>query len=212
MSVDPEIILNELLVDATPRTQKALNLLNEILNKQSKEEVKDFSIATIGRLSSEAGGVSTQTIRNRTGKHFQQLIEAWATHSGTTTKKPMSIRQKQLMNSNDQQVLDSIDDPVLRSVVGSIIAERNRYRDQLKILKSNTEIVIDKTIESTSSTSSQSIELTPMEEEALRSAIDDDFFKGFNWKVTTTGQVLDWKDEELYKRGYVSGIRKIINS
>ncbi|WP_368032198.1 gamma-mobile-trio protein GmtX [Pseudoalteromonas sp. JC28] len=33
-------------------------------------------MATIGRLSKEQGGPSTQTIRNRTGKHFQQLIEA----------------------------------------------------------------------------------------------------------------------------------------
>ncbi|WP_203219215.1 gamma-mobile-trio protein GmtX [Pseudoalteromonas sp. S16_S37] len=58
----------------TTRTTNALTVLNAVLEQQSRITPLDFSMATIGRLSKELGGPSTQTIRNRTGKHFQQLI------------------------------------------------------------------------------------------------------------------------------------------
>ncbi|NVH46389.1 gamma-mobile-trio protein GmtX [Photobacterium damselae] len=43
-----------------------------LLESQSQLQPLDFSITTIGRLSKEQGDPSTQTIRNLTGKHFQQ--------------------------------------------------------------------------------------------------------------------------------------------
>lgn len=208
--VNPSIILEELCSTATTRTEVALRTLNQVLDKQSQIIPLDFSIATVGRLSGEQGGPSTQTIRNRTGKHFQQLIEAWAAYAGTTTKKPLSVRQKQLLNSNDQHVLDSIDDPVIRAVVGSLIAERNKYRDQLNVLKANADIVIDRTRSSSSNISLGRLELTPMEIEALKAAISDEFMNRQHWIVTPTGQVKDEEGKEMYKRGYVNVLNKIL--
>jgi len=210
--VNPSIILEELCSAATTRTEAALRALNEVLEKQSQSVPLDFSIATVGRLSGEQGGPSTQTIRNRTGKHFQQLIEAWAAYAGTTTKKPLSVRQKQLLNSNDQHVLDSIDDPVIRAVVGSLIAERNKYRDQLNVLKANADIVIDRTESRNSNINSVSFELTPLEIEALISAISDEFIGSQHWVVMPTGQVIDESGGEVYKRGYVNGLKKIVST
>lgn len=207
--VNPSLILEELCSSATTRTEAALRALNEVLEKQSQAIPLDFSIATIGRLSGEQGGPSTQTIRNRTGKHFQQLIEAWAAYAGTTTKKPLSVRQKQLLNSNDQHVLDSIDDPVVRAVVGSLIAERNKYRDQLNVLKANADIVIDRTKSNVSNPCASGLGLTPMEIEALRTAISDEFMERQRWIVLPTGQVKDEYGVEVYKRGYVNAITKL---
>lgn len=208
--VNPSIILEELCSTATTRTEVALRTLHQVLEKQSQIIPLDFSIATVGRLSGEQGGPSTQTIRNRTGKHFQQLIEAWAAYAGTTTKKPLSVRQKQLLNSNDQHVLDSIDDPVIRAVVGSLIAERNKYRDQLNVLKANADIVIDRTKSNASNPSAIGLDLTPMEIEALRSAISDEFMNAQQWSIMPTGQVKDEDGSEIYKRGYVNAINKFI--
>ena len=156
------------------------------------------------------GGPSTQTIRNRTGKHFQQLIDVWAAYAGTTRKKPLSVRQKQLLNSNDQHILDSIEDPVIRAVVGSLIAERNKFRDQLNVLKANTDIVIDRTTKTQSKTDEQGVNLPPMEIEAVRSAISDDFFNSQNWIVMPTGQGKDKDGREVYKRGYVNALNKML--
>lgn len=122
------------------------------------------------------------------------------------------MRQKQLLNSNDQHVLDSIDDPVIRAVVSSLIAERNKYRDQLNVLKSNAHIVIDRTESRNSNINSDSFELTPLEIVALRSAISDEFIDSQRWVAMPTGQVLDESGEEVYKRGYVNGLQKIVST
>ena len=208
--VNPQIVFEELCGQATVRTKKALQLLHQVLEKQIQSESRDFSIATVGRLSSEQGGPSTQTIRNRTGKHFQQLIDVWAAYAGTTRKKPLSVRQKQLLNSNDQHILDSIADPVIRTVVGSLIAERNKYRDQLNVLKANTDILIDRTKKTQLKDDEQGIHLTTMEIEAVRVAISDDFFNSQNWGVMPTGQVKDEDGQEIYKRGYVNALNKMV--
>ncbi|MFA0087572.1 gamma-mobile-trio protein GmtX [Vibrio sp. 10N.261.51.F12] len=208
--VDPHIILEELCSSATARTTTALRTLHNILEQQSESKSLDFSIVTIGKLSQEQGGPSTQTIRNRTGKHFQQLIDAWAAYSGTTRKKPLSVRQKQLLNNNDQHILESIDDPVIRAVVGSLIAERNKYRDQLNVLKANADIVIDRTTQSQPQVAATSNQLTPIEVEALRSAVSDEFMDEKRWVVMPTGQVKDENGIEVYRRGYVNGVLKLI--
>ena len=118
------------------------------------------------------------------------------------------MRQKQLLNSNDQHVLDSIDDPVVRAVVGSLIAERNKYRDQLNVLKANADIVIDRT--KNTGSNCMEMDLTPMEIEALSSAISDEFMDSHRWLAMPTGQVRDDAGSEMYKRGYVNAIKKIL--
>jgi hypothetical protein len=209
--VNPHIVLEELCSRATTRTSLALNILYKVLEQQSQSETQDFSIATIGRLSSEQGGPSTQTIRNRTGKHFQQLIEAWAAYSGTTRKKPLSVRQKQLLNNNDKHIHESIDDPVIRAVVGTLIAERNKYRDQLNVLKANVDIVIDRRTNNSPDRSTKTEQLTPMEIEALRAAVSSEFMEENNWVIMPTGQVKTHNGVEVYKRGYVNAIRKMVS-
>ncbi|WP_233081832.1 gamma-mobile-trio protein GmtX [Rheinheimera soli] len=209
--VNPHIVLEELCSRATTRTSLALNILHEVLEQQSQSETQDFSIATVGRLSGEQGGPSTQTIRNRTGKHFQQLIEAWAAYSGTTRKKPLSVRQKQLLNNNDKHIQESIDDPVIRAVVGTLIAERNKYRDQLNILKANVDIVIDRRTNNSPDRSAKTEQLTPMEIEALRAAVSSEFMEENNWVIMPTGQVKTHNGVEVYKRGYVNAIRKMVS-
>ncbi|PSB83896.1 gamma-mobile-trio protein GmtX [Photobacterium damselae] len=207
--VNPHIILEELCENATKRTTEALQVLHKVLESQSQLQPLDFSIATIGHLSKEQGGPSTQTIRNRTGKHFQQLIDVWAAYAGTTRKKPLSVRQKQLLNNNDTHILDSIDDPVIRAVVGSLIAERNKYRDQLYVLKANIELMIDQRDVSNAATK-QAVELTPIEREALRAAVSDEFMNEQSWVVMPTGQVKTKDGVEVYKRGYVNAVRKLL--
>lgn len=217
--IHPDIVLEELCLQATTRTEAALRTLNTVLAEQSQIEPLDFSIAAIGKLSKAQGGPSTQTIRNRTGKHFQQLIDAWAAYSGTTRKKPLSVRQKQLLNSNDQHILDSIDDPVIRAVVGSLIAERNKYRDQLNVLKANSDIVIDRTqprnqshTHLDSERQHQNSAMTPLELEAIRDAISDEKMLAMEWVVMPTGQVKDKDGHEIYRRGYVHVLSKLLET
>jgi len=189
--------------------------------KQFQSGEQDFCIATIGRLSTAANGPSTVSIRNKSGSHYRRLIESWATFAGTTMKKPVSNQSRQREIPSDNKLLEHINDPALRTVFGQVIAERNRYRNQLNLLKQQTEFVIDKrpimrnyfqndaTVEVFPALSGI---LTDMEKEALDTAISDEFFNDQGWLVTETGQVKCQTSGEIYKRGYVNAIKKVLNA
>ncbi|MCG7552294.1 gamma-mobile-trio protein GmtX [Pseudoalteromonas sp. Of11M-6] len=130
--------------------------------------------------------------------------------AGATCKKPLSLRQKPLLNSNDQHILDAIDDPVIRAVVGSLIAERNKYRDQLNTLKANSDLFIDRTKSDKTNTTLENKQLVPLEVETIKAAISDAFFNKQDWEVMPTGQVKDAEVNEIYKRGYVNRLKKIL--
>lgn len=211
-NVEPEKILENLKQNSSVRRSQSLDTLHKILEAQSHKEHKDFSIVTIGKISEKQGGPSTQTIRNKTGTHYQELISAWAAYSGTTTKKPLSQRQKALLGSNDQGVLENIEDPVLRAIVGSIIADRNKFRDQLNTLKRYNQTVIDiREHKENNALQSEILELNDMEVSALEEAVTDIFFLTKQWKVTKAGQVKSDLDEEIYKHGYVNAIKKVLS-
>ena len=76
MHIEPEVLLNDLKEGRHTRTQQSLEKLNSLLKERFESGEKDFCIATIGRVSSGQGGVSTNSIRNKPGECYRRLIEA----------------------------------------------------------------------------------------------------------------------------------------
>jgi len=214
--IEPKEILNDLKTNATRRKRKTLDLLHELLEKQSTSDELDFSIATIGRLSAESGGPSPQAIRNKGGSDYRRLIEVWAAFLGKSTKKPASKGSRNKVSNSDKDILNCIGDPALRAVVGTIIAERNRYRNELRVLKSQTELTIDR--RPRKPLADQSLEVLPsftrflnqVEQDALSHAVSESLFTARDWKVLTNGRVKDQNGRHLYKPGYVVAIQKIL--
>ena len=137
--VDAQMIFEDLKARATTRQAKSLTTLNEVLKAQYAAGERNFSIAEIGRLSAERGGPTAQTIRNKTGLVFRQLIEAWAAQAGASMKAPVNPLAKANKVPKDYELLQRITDPALRAVFGQIIAERNRFRNELNLLKAHSE-------------------------------------------------------------------------
>lgn len=135
MNIDINVLLENLKLDKSPRTEKSLDQLNSLLKARYNSGEKDFSIATIGRISKANNGVGTVSIRNKTGVHFRLLIEAWATKANTTLKKPHVTQSRVLNIPTDLQLLTRLDDPALRAVFGQIIAEKNKLKVENNILK-----------------------------------------------------------------------------
>ncbi|MCG7873102.1 MAG: hypothetical protein JAZ11_13465 [Candidatus Thiodiazotropha lotti] len=215
-TIDPEAILEDLKYKASRRKTKTLDLIYAVLKKQTKSGALDFSIATIGRLSSAAGGPSTQAIRNKGGIEYRQLIEAWAASQGTTTKKPLSPTNHQKLPTKDEDLLRCIEDPPLRAVFGTIIAERNKLLSENRLLKTQTIFLIDRrpvrqsvqpTLEFLPSLNGM---LTNMERDALKAAISDKLFAERGWTIQVNGRVKDEDGRLLYMPGYVMAIKKII--
>lgn len=217
---DPEVIFEDLLSKANAQQKKSLTVLNGVLAEHYKAGEKNFSIAEIARLSVAKGGPSTSTIRNKTGLCFRQLIEAWAAKAGMLMKKPINPRLKSNSVPKDNELLHRIDDPALRGVFGMIIAERNRYRNELNTLKGQSDFVIDlrpMKLPPTAQTNQEGVQVFPSlrgilnesEVEALQAAVDESFFEKQGWTVGKAGQVRG-EFGPLYKHGYVHAIKKIL--
>lgn len=217
---DPEVIFEDLMAKANAQQKKSLTVLNGVLAEHYKAGEKNFSIAEIARLSVAKGGPSTSTIRNKTGLCFRQLIEVWAAKAGMSMKKPINPRLKSNSVPKDNELLQRIDDPALRGVFGMIIAERNRYRNELNTLKGQSDFVIDlrpMKVPPPVQTTQEGVEVIPSlrgilndsEVEALKSAVDDVFLEKQGWTVGKAGQVRG-EFGPLYKHGYVHAIKKIL--
>jgi hypothetical protein len=149
---------------------------------------------------------------------FRQLIEAWAAQAGTSTKAPINPLAKANRIPKDYELLERISDPALRALFGQIIAERNRYRNELNTLKAHGELIVDMRhmprFEHSSENGAvqlvQTLNLNDMEIDALKAAISDELFEFREWTVSAAGQVKDENRREIYKHGYVNAIKKIL--
>lgn len=214
MEVDIELLLENLKRDKSQRTKDSLDLLNSLLEARFNAKEKDYSIATIGRESKKEGGVGTVSIRNKSGKHFRLLIDAWATKANTTMKKPYVSQSRSLNAPSDIELLRQLDDPALRVVFGQIIAQRNKLRSENNILKKNIEISIQmnpsKVINAVEVLPALVSKLLPSEIEALKDAINEDKIAQRGWTISNYGAVKDEYERSLFKNGFVPAIQKIL--
>lgn len=192
MEIDIDLVLEGLKAGKTTKTQQSLDKLNGTLREYYECGERDFSITTIGRVSAEDRGIGYESIRATVNKHYRDLIAAWAAKAKTTTKKPLSTQSRSRRVPQDNQLLERIPDPALRVLFGQIIAERNRYRTQLNILKSQAEVVIDKRpVRQFEASAEPSVELLPSlkgivsdnEIKALRFAASDECIELQGWLV-----------------------------
>jgi hypothetical protein len=220
MNLNIDTIIEGLKDGKTKRTQASLEKLNQTLKDYYESGQRDFSITTIGRISTENGGVGYQAIRATRNEHFRKLIGAWAAKANTTTKKPLSKNSRSRYVPTDNKLLERIADPALRALFGQIIAERNRYRNDVKRLKQYSNVVIDRRpvrhfdaqvepkVELLSSLSGL---LTPKEIEALQFAVSDECMEKHNWQTTQAGQVKEMDyNTEIFPRGFITGLRKLL--
>jgi hypothetical protein len=87
MKVDPLKLLAEMEAQASTRKTETLRLLAAICTEQIERGSRDFSVATIGRISSERGGPSAAAIRNKPGEDYRALLKAFAESAGGHAKK-----------------------------------------------------------------------------------------------------------------------------
>jgi hypothetical protein len=218
--IDTAVILEDLKEGKDPRTKKSLDTLNDILKAYQEGKNKDFSITQVGRISSENGGPGYASLRATKNDHYRRLIETWATYSGTTTKKPLAATARSHQVPTDHKLLERIQDVAVRALFGQILAERNSLKKQINVLKQHANIVIDR--RPVRQFDAQATEvavlpavtgiLKPLEVKALKYAISDECKEDKNWEFTQAGQVKDMDSmEEVFPRGFVTGIRKVLN-
>lgn len=217
MNIDVNAVLDTLKDGKSAKTQASLEKLNETLSSYYAEGKRDFSITTMGRVSAEAGGVGYNSIRATANKHYRDLIEAWAAKAQTTTKKPTLTKPR--ASGQDYALLERIDDTAVRALFGQIIRERDRYKSEANMLKSQTKIIIDKRpISAPLAQSESAVELLPSltgictenEIKALQSICTDEWLDGLGFQANALGQVKDELGQEILPRGFLTGLKKLL--
>ncbi|ALD02306.1 hypothetical protein AMQ28_08030 [Acinetobacter sp. TTH0-4] len=221
MEFDIDVILTDLKEGKVPRTQQNLDKLNDTLKAYAESGKRDFSITQIGRVSAENGGLAYEALRATRNKHYRTLIEAWAAKYNTNTKKLLSNTSRSKSIPADNKLLERIPDPAVRALFGQIIAERNRYRKEVNLLKQHANITIDKRpVRQFDTTAEPIVEvlpslsgvLTESEKKALAYAISDECMEANNWQYTQAGQVKDMEyNIEVFPRGFVTGLCKLLS-
>ncbi|WP_244905715.1 gamma-mobile-trio protein GmtX [Enterobacter kobei] len=144
MELNIDIILADLKEGKVKRTQQNLEKLNDTLKKYAESGQRDFSITKIGLVSAADGGLAYEALRATRNEHYRTLIKAWAATCNTSIQKPLSGTSRSKSVPADYKLLERIPDLAVRALFGQIIAERNRYRNEVNLLKQHANIIIDK--------------------------------------------------------------------
>jgi hypothetical protein len=218
MDIDTNLTLERLKNAQSAKVQLSLDKLNSIIEEYVNKGGKDFSISTIGKKVSEVkGGPTYETIRATKNKHYRDLIEIWAAKAGTSTKKPKSVLSSTKRNNSDYALLERLTDPALRGAFGSIITERDRFRNEVNLLKKSTDLIIDRRPKAKDYTNNIVHSITNIinerEYDALKYSVSDECINEHNWEKLQNGRIIDIEyNMDIFPRGYVDAIIKIISA
>lgn len=210
----PDALLTSLL-DKGGRSDRLANLakLHELCRKQHATGPRDFSLAAIGRLAEAEGILKGRALYNKQSADYRALINAWAAYSGPAMPKP-----PKKLASHD--FLMRIEDPAIRSIVQAAIAERDKLRAQLNLLKAKTHLTIDRrplgaTISVAPGTQPMAVfalsaQLTPSEREALQKSVSASYLEERSLKEGSHGEIVNERGRTVFEVGFARAIRKVL--
>lgn len=212
--IHPDAVLESLLAKAE-RSNRRNNLtrMHEICRKQHETGSRDFSLSAIGRLVEAESIMKGRALYNAQSADYKSLIEAWAVYAG-----PPAPKVPKTLASHDY--LMRIEDPAIRSIMQAVIAERDKLRAQLNVLKANTQVTVDRrpvgaTVSAAPGTQpvtvlALSAQLTPSEHEALQKAVSHDYLEERGLREGSHGEIINERGRTVFEVGFARAIRKVL--
>ena len=114
-----------------------------------------------------------------------------------------------------------IEDPCVRALVGSILAEVRHLRKENTVLKMSASIVIDRrplpeaggTPPSSGAKLFSPVSiLLPLEVEALRFAVSDQFLESMGWTLDSKTGRVSRGERAIFRAGFATAIKKIVDA
>lgn len=141
------------------------------------------------------------------------LIEAWFAYAGPAEPKPPKT-----LASHDY--LMRIEDPAIRSIMQAVIAERDKLKAQLNVLKAHTQVTVNRrplgaTISAAPGTPpvavlALSAQLTPSEREALQKAVSASYLEERGLKEGSHGEIVNERGRTVFEVGFARAVRKVL--
>lgn len=207
--------LEELKIDKHSRVQLSLDRLNSILNEHYLSGSKDFSIATICRITKKKNFLSESSIRNSTGIVYQLLINKWKEKVGKD--KNSKNNKKYYLGPYEKIIRDKIQDQAVQLVLLQLLVEKNNLERKLKVFTDKIDgqprymIDMRKISKQFALSNDRNLTFTIQEVEALKDGLSNEtnLVRKF-WNVQESGAVKDLNGDQIYKNGYIDAMKKIL--
>ena len=208
--IHPDTVLESLLAKGGREPRRAtLSKLNELCRKRHEKGERNFTIPVIGRLIEAEGIMKGRALYNAPSADYRTLIEAWSAYAGPALPKPAKILAS-------AEFLRRIDDPAIRAIMQAVIAERDKLKAQINVLKAHTNVVVDRrpivhpTFVDGVLLGSTALLLTPLEREALVKAILPEYLEERGLRLGSHGEILNERGRTIFEVGFARAIAKIL--
>lgn len=212
--IHPDAVLSSLLAKGG-RSNRLTNLtkMHELCRKHHAAGSRDFSLPSIGRLAEAEGIIKARALYNAPSADYRVLIQAWAAYAGPAAPKPPKLQAS-------HEYLMRIPDPAIRSIMQAIIAERDKLKSQINVLKANTQVTVDRrpqsvTVSAPSGASPVAVlalseQLTPSEREALQKSVSSDYLEERGLREGSHGELVNDRGRTIFEVGFTRAVRKVL--
>lgn len=220
--INPDEVLENLKATCGNRRSKDnLDILHGVCQRQKEGNSKDFTLPTIGELSSKANGPGYTSIRttDASGQRFQQLITAWANYTGGVTSQSKRENKQENQPPTLADLLQKAGvDAALVALVGRLEVEHRKAVNALNVAKSQGEVIVDRRKIAHQAAPSATPEVLPattltyMEREALQTALSAEFLEQEGWSIDKSGRIKNDKKRTIFKAGFATALRKMLDA
>lgn len=211
-NVHPDEVFKGLLARASRSDKKAnLRTVHEVCRMHHASGNKDFNLPVIGPKVEAAGALKAAALKTKQSQDYRELIAAWAAYAGPADPKPPTIPRGSM-----EAWMMKIPDPAARSLVQSVMVERDKLRDQVNTFKAHANINIDlrpkvealhpARVEVLAPTSM----LTPTERQALERALSAELLAREGWSEGPRGEIVAASGRRVFDNGFATGLRKLL--
>ncbi len=187
----------------TARSKNSIDIINKTCSEIAQGS-RDFSTSVVGNLAKSKGGPSAQSISNKNGQRYRDLINAYQ------RAYPLPIKLK---TSTSRNWIDQIQQPGIKGNVLIMQSELKKLRDENKVLRNllanKNDLVVTLTQSRIQSYNTIS-HLTETDFDSLKSAIDPERLKTFGLKLGEGGSIENANGAEVFEIGFADAIGKII--
>ncbi len=212
--IHPDAVLASLL-NKGGRSNRRANLakMHELCRRHHAVGSRDFSLPAIGRMAEAEGILKGRALYNAPSADYRTLIEAWAAYAGPAAPKPAKTLAS-------HEYLMRIEDPAIRSIMQSIIAERDKLKAQVNVLKANMHVTVDRRPMGVTVSAAPgmlpvavlalSAQLTDSERESLQKAVSAGYLEERGLKEGTHGEIVNERGRTVFEVGFARAVRKVL--
>ncbi|WP_199028417.1 gamma-mobile-trio protein GmtX [Ralstonia sp. ASV6] len=209
--IHPDAVLESLLAKGG-RSHRRANLarMHELCRRQHETGGRDFSLPSVGRLAEAEGIMKGRALYNAQSADYRELILAWSAYAG-----PPSPKAPRTLASHDY--LMRIEDPAIRSIMQAIVAERDKLKAQLNVLKANVQVTVDRrplgadvAAPGSVAVLAMAAQFTPSERQALQKAVSTPYLEERGLREGSHGEIVNERGRTIFEVGFARAIRKVL--